>query len=303
VGTPYNNYSLTQFQPRVGLAYDPFGDGKTVFRAGYGIFNDFVDFAGLAQGILQWNNPQPVLNTFFAPTGVFPTCATCTAVSPFPGLITGVLEPMKSPTTQQWNLGVERELPGRVNFEINYTGSQSWHLPRKLEQNYNQPCGGDAHPVLDSNGFPIFPASGLCSFQGTGAPGFVQAGVGFSLYSRRYDTNALYNGLTLKASRSVGALSFQGSYTWAKNISESDAVNSNNIIYGVAQASLYPANIRLDRSESAFSRRHRFTENVTYELPFGKGRKYMSNAGGIVDGVLGGWSISSLGSAETGQPF
>ena len=73
---------------------------------------------------------------------------------PFPGLITGVLEPMNSPTTQQWSFGVKRELPGRMSLELTYTGSQSWHLPRKLEANYNQPCGGDAHPVLDSNGFP-----------------------------------------------------------------------------------------------------------------------------------------------------
>ena len=78
--------------------------------------------------------------------------------------------------------------------------------------------------------------------------------MGFSLYSKRYDTNALYNGVTFKLSRSVGALNFQSSYTWAKNMSESDAYNSNNILTGVVQASLYPANIRLDRSESAFSR-------------------------------------------------
>lgn len=311
VGDPFNNYTLTQFQPRFGFAYDPWGDGKTVIRGGYGIFNDFVDFSVLAQGTLQWNSPQPVLNTFFGnslipvlPVLPFPQCSNCTAPSPFIGLVTGTLLPMNSPTTQQWNLGVERELPGKMNLEITYTGSTSWHIGRKLESNFNQPCGGVNNPVLDSNGLPVFPFFGLnCTppTPATGAPGIT--GIGFSLYTDKYDTNANYNGLTIQLSRSFGSLGFQTSYRWSKAMSESDAYNSNNILTGVAEASIYPPNPRLDYSESAFSRRHRFTENIYYDLPFGRGRRYMSGANAVADAILGGWRVSSLGSIQTGQPM
>ncbi|MBZ5526883.1 MAG: carboxypeptidase regulatory-like domain-containing protein [Acidobacteriia bacterium] len=313
VGQPYHNYSLKQFQPRLGIAYDPFNNSKTVVRAGFGVFNDFVDYAGNGQGQLQWNAPQPVLNSYFGqpiwllyglggviPPLAFPTCDSdplgrCTsAAGTYYGLVTGVLEPMNSPTSVQWHAEIERQLPSNFTFTLNYSGSNSYHIPRKQESNYNLPCGTDA------NGLPIFPPA--CVSVGTAAPAI--NAIGFSLYSKRFDATANYNAVTFALNRKFGSmLTMSSNYTFAKALSQSDSVNSGNVIVGVAQGTQYPAMKQWDRAESLFSIRHRFTENLVFDLPVGKGRKFMSNAAGIQQAILGGWQITSMGTFQSGTPF
>jgi len=306
-GAPYQNYSLKQFAPRIGLSWDPFGDGKTVVRSGFGLFYDFMPLEAVA-GELSYNSPTDTLNAFFGapeapgylPQIPFPSCpvqaggtSSCTANSGYPGLLTGVLDPVRAATSAQWNFSIERELPGKFTFSATYSGSQAWNIMRGIEGNSSLPCS-------ITNGIWYFGAKvGQC---GTAAPGI--ASTAFTLYAVVFDAHANYNSGTFVLKRRFGqGLSWNSSFAWSHAISESDTNNSGAILLGNASHSENPLDRHADRSESMFSFRRRFTNNAVYELPFGRGKRWLSDAGGITNAILGGWQVTTLAEVRDGIPF
>jgi hypothetical protein len=144
---------------------------------------------------------------------------------------------------------------------------------------------------------PYFNA-GQC---GTAAPGI--ASTAFTLYAVTFDAHSNYHAGTFALNKRFSqGFSFNTSFTWAKAISESDTNNSGAILLGNASHSMDALNRHADRSEALISFRKRFTTNLIYELPFGKGKKYM-NGGGVADAILGGWALNLLGEARSGFPF
>ena len=231
------------FQPRVGIAWDPFKDGKTSVRAAYAILAD-----------------QPVTNVV-TPLTSNPPLAD-------PRIITGVVNLQNpgggaaglGPNTvdpnydnayvQSWNLNIQRELGKDLAVTAGYFGTKGTHL--RISRNINQPINGGARPFASlSASDPFRPGAALnniVQIEGTG--------------------NSSYNALWLTANKRFGrGFQFNTSYTFSKSI-DYNSLNSQGVI---VQDSY---NLRGSRGLSDFDARHRFVFSGLYELPF-RGNRFV----------------------------
>src|SRR3984885_2349326 len=281
VSTGLRQTYLRNFDPRVSFAYRPFRDNKTVLRAGFGIFTV------TALGQLQNNNesnPQAAVNTWQNNNNGVPIFALPQVTPPGAGLQFGggELEQATNPRyrdaqSAQWNLTVERELTSNTSLRVSYVGMNSYRL--NVTENLNQ-----TRPSTTPYNFANAP--------------FQNWGVIFS-------TNNLggqnYQALELEAThRMARGLSYQANYAWTHNISDAqgDAPTAfqGETRYGLADLNRF--DISANRGNVVGTRRQRFLVTGTYELPFGKGRKWLNSP--VVSGILGGWNVNTITLLETG---
>nr|MDQ2712619.1 TonB-dependent receptor [Acidobacteriota bacterium] len=310
-GYPYN------FEPRLGLAWDPFHDGKTSFRAGYGIFHDrvfgnlFTNLKGdppFVAGIQNFPNQN-----FFngAPLVTLANLAP-PATQPAPSatvqdgtLLSGItiLDPkLRNPYTQAWNAGIQRQLGSGMTIEVNYVGSGTHRLFRSVDGNPPLPSlVAAAHangtlPLTVSGGtLRLGPLSGLAIPQVTGNLAFQEPVVIKSI------GNATYNGLQAVFNKQFShGVQFQAAYTWSHAIDDA----ADPLVAGqpgnrnIARNSF---NLHEERGSSDYDLRHRLIINYVLELPFGPGHTHFSQ--GLAARVLGGWELSGLSTFQSGRPF
>ncbi len=261
------------FSPRVGFAWDPFKDGKTIVRAGYGLYYDQV-----LGGIFEHNSfVNPPFNNRAVYTGTTVTLANPTGGAlgalPIRSLIASSPD-FETPEIQQWSLGIQREVFKNAVVDISYVGTKGDKLIRDLDINLPQPA--DVLRV------------------GTGNRNTVRRFIGYSSIIFR-ETSAIsrYHGLLSSFNYRFGnGFSFTAAYTFSKNLT--DATNDRDAI----DRPQNPLNKRAEYAEARTSRPHIFSTSYVYELPF-----FTKSGNAAARIFLGGWQLSGITVINSGAPI
>lgn len=273
------NTQNKNFSPRVGLAWR-IGD-KNVVRGAYGLF--YFDEQGTGSSArLFINYPDTVTNAVNCTntTPCLSTSAGLPSSSSPDNLPQVVYLPVSNAASnvQQWNATLERQMTQSFVARASYVGSHGGDLNIAYNPDTAYPGPG---PVAPRQPYPQYSSISAWS------------PIGISNY------NALQ--LSVEKRPSNSGLYILASYTYSRSLDEGAGGNSSS---GDPRANIQnPRDIRADYGLSNFNYTHRLTDSMIYQLPFGRGRRFLSNAGTIADEALGGWEMTSILTLQSGPPF
>lgn len=277
IGDPWHdNPSLKNFAPRVGLAWDPFGSGKTAVRAGFGIFHD-----------------QILPKYYFFSGSLNPPFTTRTSIvnPPFPNVIANfdsnayiraqlqtVNYDLQTPYVTQFNASVQQGFGDNLDVTAGYVGSRGYNLLRL----------GDANlaPETIVNGVKTYqPAAGRRNPMFTG------------VWQRMTDARSFYDSLQVAVNRRyANGWRAQVSYTLSESVDDASGINSQDFSNNVQYVSDW-YDLEHDRGLSAFHARHNLTANASWELPFAR------TASGVTGALFRGWQLNGIATLRSGHPF
>jgi carboxypeptidase family protein len=298
-------FDKTAFEPRIGFAWKPMGSQNTAVRAGYAIFHDSSWNQG-GQGL--WLNPpyfaesDNFIGFAIGPCPLGNTTIDCGLSRSFLPIITAPPNPASFPGTfwaqnpnfkqgmvQQFNVNVERQLPGSTVLTVGYAGSRSSHiLVSDLNLNVHSPSACGTVP-----GYTLG-----CGLSPTTNP-YPNLGViaNFGDVGR-----AKYDSLQIKAETKGrhGLYALLG-YTYSRTYDS--GMPDNLATFPGATYWPLPGSQKLDWGLSQLNLDHQFTASVLYNLPFGKGKYFGSNWNGVTNTLLGGWEVDVIEKATSGFPM
>ena len=292
---PLAGRDLNNFQPRVGLAYSFAKDW--VFRAGFavntldlwttGLRENFEEY--LATAIVQplpgdpsvafyLRNGPPSISFNVKPDGTVPFLGTN-----YSGRQASYYDPnMRSPHIYNWNAGLQWQLANSVVVEANYQGSSGVGLLNRWDIN--------AIPLDIASTFAELDTIRRASQNYRPYPHF-----GSIFHYSNYGHNSFHSGTLKIDKRYSQGFNLTSFYTWSKAIDEAsnDAAASGITFY----------NRRLEKARSNYDVAHRWVTHGLYDLPFGRGRKFLSNSNGFVNKLVADWRLGVIQTIESGVPF
>jgi Carboxypeptidase regulatory-like domain/TonB dependent receptor len=278
-----------EFMPRIGFAWDPFGDAKTTVRAGYGIFYDgFTNGTGgplqAAISALPWTQAYQLPGPGFDVSNPYGGGPPPFGLNHFvaPATVLTVASGMRPPYSQNWNLSIERVIAKNYLLDVRYVGNKGTHLPRFIE----------ANPTIFANNnqrqYSTCNAAGLCDFGSVGLLTDI--------------ANSTYHALQVAFSRQyANGLRFTASYWYSKSLDDISTLNvagsAPTLVAGENDLAQNPFDLAAEHGPSLFDATHRFVFSGTYALPQWK------NASKAAALLVNGWQANIIASLSTGTPF
>jgi hypothetical protein len=323
----FGTRSYNDFGPRFGLAWQ--ASDKWVVRTAFGLFyegdnnnsysatNGATNFPWAGSyilaadavnpwaGIFNWDNGFPT-DRYVPPT--FDVSYANRGGSP------SYIDPNYGRVgyTQQWNLNIQRRLPGKLLLDTGYVGNKSsglknttltrinqlpWSIVQQYGRNLTNAVTNEAQAAANGIKYPYPGYRGTVAgalrdypqIQGINTFSAYAAPLGFSTYHSLQ--------VTLDRQFSNG-FSMYANYVWSKTLS-----NIESSFEGENSGSLDYYNLKLEKTPASYDIPHMFKAYAQYDLPFGKGKAFGSNASGWVNGLIGGWQISGIVNYFSGAPI
>lgn len=273
-GELFKNPSARNFAPRTAIAWDVFGKGTTVIRAGAGIFFDLLTSRELT---IAGMRVPPFYRRLLLNAPAFPDLlAASAAATPDPAM-DGLAYNLRQPYVLQFRFAVEQKLDSRTALEVAYARSRGIHLVGQY---------GDinvARAQVQSDGRLFYPLNSPLR-----NPAFGRIGL------RATDFDSSSDALNVRLQRQLQAgFQMTASYTWSKAIDNSSTVAQAD--FDNSDRMPNPYDLGSQRGRSDFDVRHAFNANATWDGPALRGRWYAP--------VLGAWTVSSTVQVQTGFPF
>ncbi len=286
------NHATFLPQPRVGLSWDPYGKGKTVINAGFGMYNALLD--GIDYRLDQtapFNTTQTLKNVPVSALHIIPgtPLPSGSLISP-----SGIQPDAPTPTTISYTLKIEQQITDNMSLSIGYVGSHGYHQMLSMDMNEPIPtiCPASPCPASLPAGTVYYPKGApLSNPELANTTTWMAEGV------------SSYNGLVVDVRQNLShGLQFRGVYTFSKSMDDGTAWNSS-VGANAPGFVMFPLDPKLDWGLANTDVRHLGVISGTYQLPLGSGKQFLGDVRGWRGQLVSGWSMSTIATIQSGFPF